>query len=295
MMRLVPLAVSRTVGRTLLKTKKNSPHILFAVGVTGVVTSTVLACRATLKLDKDLDEIKKEVSDVKELRKMSEETDGAYSDQDYYQDLGRVYIKSGLRLGRLYGPALVVGVASVSALTGSHVQLTRRNTALTATIASVSQAYEAYRERIREELGEDRERDIFHGVEEQKLIGGKKALALVNPTGYSPYARIFDETCECWQKNDPEKNRFFLQGQQNYANHLLNSRGHVFLNDVYDLLGFQRTKEGAVMGWLRDDVTEGDGFIDFGLFDASAARFINGLEHAVILDFNVDGVVFDKI
>ena len=69
----------------------------------------------------------------------------------------------------------------------------------------------------------------------------------------------------------------------------------LFLNEVYDMIGFEHTPEGAVAGWVKDN---GDGFVSFGLDDVnneSARRFVNGEDNVVLLDFNVDGIIFDKI
>ena len=287
-------AITRSIGRSALKTKKNSPHIFFGLGLIGVVGSTVLACRATLKLEETLDEAKKDLDVVKALATKATSAKTEYSEQEYYKDLGYVYTKSVVKLAKLYGPAVAIGGVSIAALTGSHVQLTRRNTALTVTLAAVSKAYQEYRERVKEELGSSRELEIFSDIRKETTeIDGKKAIVKVaGLNGFSPYARFFDEYSSNWQK-DPEMNRIFLQCQQNYANHMLKARGHVFLNDVYDSLGLERTQAGAVVGWIYDG--DGDGYIDFGMFEVSNNRFINGLERSVLLDFNVDGVVYDKI
>lgn len=296
-MKLVPAGVTRSVAMTMLKTKKNSPHIFFTAGVIGMIGSTVLACRATLKLDKSLDEIKNDVHSVKEMEPFeSFDSDGTpveYTQHEYYRDLGHVYLKSAVRLGKLYGPSVVLGVASVGALSGSHIQLTRRNTVLTAALATMSKAYEEYRTRIQQEIGEEREFEIYHGIEEVIDEETGKPVKIVNTSQYSPYAKWFDETCENWCP-DPERNRFVIMAQQKYFNHMLNAHGYVILGDVYQALGFERTPASCIVGWLRDG--DGDGFIDFGLFDGqAAARFINGMEASIILDFNVDGVIFEKI
>lgn len=293
-MKLIPDGVTRSIAMSVFKTKQNSPHIFFVGGVLGMIGTTVLACRATLRLDKDLDEIKNDVHAVKELANAAgDDSVSGYREHEYYRDLGHVYIKSAVRLGKLYGPSVLLGVASVGALSGSHVQLTRRNAALTATLAAVSKAYDEYRLRIQQEIGEEREYEIYHGIEEVIDEETGKKVKVINPTGYSMYAKVFDETCENWFP-DPERNRHLIMLQQKYFNHKLQSRGHVLLNDVYDALGFNRTVAGCLVGWLRDG--DGDGFIDFGLFDGQmAARFINGLEGSIILDFNVDGNIYQKI
>ena len=111
--------------------------------------------------------------------------------------------------------------------------------------------------------------------------------------GYSVYARVFDKTSIMWDHNG-EVNRHFLKAQQSFANDLLKFNGHLFLNEVYDLLGMPRTKAGAIVGWIYNS-ENGDGYVDFGLDRPGAARFVNGYVSTVILDFNVDGPIADKI
>lgn len=294
-MKLIPNTISRSIGRKVLQTKKNSPHIFFAAGLAGVVGSTVLACRATLKLDKTLDEIKNDVINVKDLGRDAREDRNRKYEREYARDLMYVYGKSSYKLVMLYGPSILIGGAGVALLTGSHVQMARRNNALTVTLAGVMKAYEEYRLRVAEEVGEERELELYRAIRNEKVEdedGKKKVIKVTDPDGWSPYAKIFDETSIYWKKN-PELNRMFLECQQRYMNHQLHSRGHVFLNDVYDCLGFERTSAGSVVGWVRDG--DGDGFIEFGLFEASSSRFINGFEKSIILDFNVDGPVWNKI
>lgn len=296
-MKLIPNNVSRTFGRQLLQAKKHSPHIFFAAGLVGVVGSTVLACRATLKLEKTVDEIHKDVQNVKETYVVSQE-DSVVSHKtgiEYKKDMIYVYSKGAVRMGRLYGPSLVLGAASIGALTGSHVQLTRRNSALMATVSVLSKAFEDYRIRMQQELGEERELEIYRGIEKKTVEenGKKKTVKILNDQGLSPYARVFDDVNSRYWRPSAEYNRFFLESQQRYANELLHSRGHVFLNEIYDNLGFEHTPAGSVVGWLRKG--DGDGYIDFNLFELSARSFQLGYEQSIWLDFNVDGVIYEQI
>lgn len=295
LMKKAPVGVTRFIGRKQLVLKKNAPHIFFVGGVIGTVTSTVLACRATLKLSDTLDEIQTDINAINELKKDKENTEhpGRYPTEELDRDKAYVYTQAVLKIGRLYGPAIGLGVVSIGALTGSHIDLTRRNTAIMAAYGTLQTAYDNYRERVVAELGEDRELDIYHAKEDEvQQEGSTDVVPVVNPGKWSPYARFFDEASTSWEKN-AEYNRLFLTNQQNYINDLLYARGHVFLNEVYDRLGFERTKEGAVVGWLREG--DGDGYIDFGMYEATNEPFINGWEPRVILDFNVDGVIWDKI
>lgn len=290
-MKIIPQSITRTVGRSILKAKKNSPHVFFAGGVIGVIGGTVLACRATLKVSPVLDDFKEELETVKGLN----ETDVYDEESEYYKDLAYVYAKNVVKIGKLYGPAVLVSGVSVAALTGSHVALTRRNAALTAAFTAVSKGFEEYRKRVREELGAEKELDIYHAARKEAIEhadGTKEVLKVVDSGAYSPYARIFDEYTPNWQK-DAEYNRMFVECQQSYANQKLQARGHIFLNEVYDMFGFDHTSEGAVVGWIRES-ENGDGFIDFGLYEV-ANRDFGKSEKSIVLDFNVDGVIYDLI
>jgi hypothetical protein len=278
--------VTRSLAKSKLKVKNNSPHILFVAGLGGVIAGTVLACRATLKVEPMLDEMKEDIQAVKAAQ------DGESVNQ---QDLAYAYGVNAARLARSYAPAIIVGGLGIAALTGSHVQLSRRNTALTIAYAGLHQAYLDYRERVRAELGEEREKELYFDLtpcEIEDENGKLKQVMSVDPNKLSVYARIFDESNPNWHKN-AEYNRLFIQCQQNYANNLLQARGSLFLNEVYDMLGIDRSSAGQFVGWFLN--SDGDNFVDFGLFETYSARFVNGYERSIILDFNVDGVIVNKI
>jgi hypothetical protein len=286
-MKLIPLSLTQKIGRQILTMKKDSPKILFVAGVVGVVGSTVLACRATLKLDGKLVDFQNEVAEQKRLQTL-------VPSKSYNRDMAYTYIKGSASIIRLYAPAIILGSASLGALTSSHVTLTRRNASLTAAYSAVAASYDAYRDRVREEVGEEKELNLYHAV---SLVEGDAAsksdpIFLADPNHWSPYAKFFDEGSPNWQKN-AELNRLFIQCQQNYLNHLLHARGHVFLNEAYDQLGIDRTTAGQVVGWVLNQ--GGDNYIDFGLFEETSKKLVNGWERSVILDFNVDGVIYDKI
>ena len=291
-MKLIPQELTQKIGHQVLSMQKNSPRTLFIVGIVGVVGSTILACRATLKLDETLTDFKNHVDEVKDSYAIIEHKQSPKRNKN--QDLARVYGKGTVKIVRLYAPAVILGGLSIAALTHSHITLTRRNAALTAAYSALSASYDSYRERVRKEVGEEKELDIHHGVVTEKMaIDGKTQLIRsTDPNKLSPYARFFDEYNVNWEKN-PEYNRLFITAQQNYVNHLLHARGHVFLNEVYDQLGIPRSQAGQVVGWVVNQ--GGDNFIDFGIFEVANSAFVNGWERSILLDFNVDGVVYDKI
>lgn len=119
-----------------------------------------------------------------------------------------------------------------------------------------------------------------------------------NRGDFSQYAKIFDESCNGWTK-DSEYNKMYLLTQQNYCNDLLRNKGHLYLNEVYevyDILGIPRTKTGQLVGWIYDEENPcGDNFIDFGLGHERNKDFINGYSRTAFLDFNVDGNIIDMM
>ena len=282
------------VALAVLKAQKHSPNLLFGAGVVGVVSTVVLASRATLKLNDIVDEASKDLARIDEL--VHED----YSDKDKVKDRTIVYSRTALSVSKIYAPALIIGVISIGCLTGSHQILTRRNVALTAAYAGAERALREYRERVISELGPEKEQKIWQPTETVEGVnedGKKTKIELPTKHGGSPYKQLFDEFNRNWNK-DWDYNRIFLSSQQNYANDLLRSRGYVFLNEVHDMLGLERTKAGQIVGWVWNG--NGDSYIDFGVFSGAspysqAMKFVMGDERSIWLDFNVDGAVLDIV
>lgn len=294
-MKFVPEVVTRTVARNALIAQKNSPKVLLGVGIVGMVGNTVLACRATLKMDDVVDEAKGKLSTAKTLYHPD------YSEKDRNRDISLIYFQTSVKVVKLYAPAIILGGVSIAALTQSHNILSRRNAALTMAYGALEKGFNEYRARVVEKYGEDEDRNLRYGVRQEQIVdeetGKKRMVTRVATDVPSIYARFFDSYSTSWSK-EPEYNLIFIRCQQNYSNDLLKARGHVFLNEVYDMLGIPRSKAGAVVGWLLSPNGSTDNFINFGVFDGDNDRvrdFVNGVEGAVLLDFNVDGVIYDKI
>lgn len=293
-MKLVPAAVTMKIARSGLLAQKNSPGILLGAGVVGMVGSTVLACRATLKMDTVLDEAKIKLNTARTLQHAD------YSETDRSKDVSLIYFQTSVKAVKLYGPAIIVGGLSIAALTRSHDILSKRNAALTAAYAALDKGFTEYRARVVEKYGEDEDRELRYGTEQIEITDPKskkkQMVTRVGPGDPSIYARFFDKSSSSWSK-EPEYNLLFLRCQQNYANDLLRARGHVFLNEVYDMIGVPRSKAGSVVGWLLTSNGSTDNFVNFGVFDDKerARDFVNGYEGSILLDFNVDGVMYDRI
>lgn len=288
-------------SRLAVKMGKHSPEILVAAGIVGFVGTAVLAATATLKVEDILDAHQEKMDKIKTVE--ADPDIENYTAEDATKDRAILTLKTIGHLTKLYAPAICLGMISAACVIGGHHILLKRNLGLAAAYTAVQTAFDDYRKRVAEECGEDKEKELYLGVREKieeiekngkikKVSQGKEITDKAYP--YSPYARIFDETSR-WYKKNAELNKLFLTSQQNHANDLLHLQGHLFLNEVFDMLDLPRTPMGAVVGWVYGN---GDSFVDFGIFDSSkpgCREFINGLERAIWLDFNVDGVIYDMI
>lgn len=293
---------SRSLHKVGFKIKKHSPEILVVAGVVGIVASTVMACRATTKVSEIVDDTKNiidTIHDALENEKCTAEGE-VYTQEDANKDLAIVYTQAGWNLTKLYGPAVVIGVASIACMIGSNRILRKRNVALAAAFATVDKSFKEYRGRLIERFGEGLDRELRFNIKakefEETVIDENgnetvvtRTVEVIDPNvTHSIYSVVFCEGNLGWTKN-PELNKLFLIQQQNHANDMLRMKGLVTLNDIYDMLGVPRTAYGQYAGWVYDEEYDGDDFIDFGIFDTNnpkACDFVNGWERSIILDFN---------
>ena len=305
----VSTSAARFAGKAEFTIKKNSPEILLGAGIVGFVGTIVLACRATCRADEVLEFHRrkiKDINDAKEIADADPEGEMSYDVEIYRQDKAIRYLKTTGSLAKLYAPTVAVGTLSLACILTSRNIMQKRYLGVVAAYNGVSAAFEEYRKRVRDEYGEGLDKHFRYGTTYDELPvydeNGKKTkekeqvekteTEMVMPTDDS--CRFFDSSNPNWDKN-PTFSMMWLRGQQNILNDILHTRGHVFLNEVYDALGFPHTPQGAVLGWIDG---EGDNCIDFGLYDPNkenVRRFVNGVDNVIMLEFNHDGVIWDKI
>ena len=316
----IPDNVTRGVHRAALTVKKHSPEILAVTGVIGIATSFVMACKATTKLNPILEETQRNLDAVHTAMETGiahtmdpetqEVTTAEYTVDDGKKDLTIYTVQGGLKIVKLYAPAVAIGMVSIGCMLGSNHILRKRNVALAAAYTAVDQGFKEYRGRVIERFGEALDRELKYGVKAIEVTEevtnektGKtktvtKTVEVYDPNNRSPYTFVFDETCKGWER-DARFNFTFLQQTQSYWNNRLQTIGHVFLNEVLDDLGIPRCKMGNIVGWLYDEKNPvGDNFIDFGLFnieDENKRMFVNGYEKSVWLDFNCDGNILELL
>ncbi len=304
--------VSRSLHKVGFKLKKHSPEILVVAGVAGIVTSTVMACKATTKVNDIVDEAKETIDKIHDsVNKGLHTSDGEeYTEEVANKDLAIVYVQTGWKFVKLYGPAVALGVASVGCMIGSNRILRKRNVALAAAFKAVDNSFKEYRGRLIDRFGKDLDRELRFGIKakevEETVVDENgnettvtKTVDTIDPnTAHSLYSVVWCEGSNGWTKN-AELNKVFLIQQQNYANDKLKMNGILTLNEVYDMVGAPRTAYGQIAGWVwTEDSTVGDNFVDFGIFDIhneKACDFVNLREKSIVLDFNCIGNILEYI
>ena len=309
--------IMKSVGLTFNKIgfqiQKKSPELLVAAGIAGVVVSAVMACKATIKASEVAEETKDTIDEIHEIEEQGVTRAGnAYSADDAKKDLTTTYLQTGVKYAKLYAPSVILGAASITCIVASHRVLKKRNIALAAAYTTLDKSFKEYRGRVMERFGEQVEKEIRYNIKAKEIkktvvdeTGKKEKVKEVvdtpavdgwDPSQYSPYARRFDETHPNWTKI-PDMNLFYLKARQAQANDMLKTRGHLFLNEVYDLMGFPRTKAGAVVGWLYDPKRPelGDPYVDFGMYEIREGEDFESYTKSYILDFNVVGDITNDI
>lgn len=316
----IPANITRGMNRTALTIKKHSPTILAVTGVVGIATSFVMGCKATTKLNPILEETKRNIDAVHTAveagvaNSMDPETQEIvqveYTPEDSKKDLTIYYTQGGMKIAKLYAPAVTIGVVSICCMLGSNHILRKRNIALAAAYKAVDEGFKEYRGRVIERFGEALDRELKYGVkaievteetvnpETGEVTTVTKTVEAYDPNNRSPYTFVFDETCRGWER-DAQLNKMVLFQTQNYFNDKLKRKGHVFLNEVLGELGINHCRMGNIVGWWYDEENPiGDNFIDFGLFDIhdeNKRLFINGYEKSVWLEFNCDGNILELL
>lgn len=290
------------LARAGLQIKKHSPLILTITGVVGLTTAGVIACVQSTKIDQVIERHKNRLEDLHDCKEEVIEECGAPA---YRASLVRAYGKTVLDFTKLYGVPLALAAGSITAILCGHNIISKRHAALSAAYNTLNSAFNTYRERVRDDVGQEKELEYYTGHRKAETNEDGEIANIIKEfedknknenLNLSPYARFFDETSSCW-KNDALLNKNWVVSMQNWANNLLKTRGHVFLNEVYEALGFEHTPIGALVGWVLTDDGSTSGYIDFGLYsDPDGYRnFINERDKNILLDFNVDGPIYNLL
>lgn len=296
-------SVNGVASKTVMKLKKHSPEILVMAGIAGTVVSAVLACKATTKVAEILDETKGTLDTIHEGMETGAINGQEYTTEDGKKDTVVVYAQTGMKLAKLYAPAIILGTLSITSILASNNILRKRNVALGAAYAAIDKSFKEYRGRVIERFGEQVDTELKYGIKAKKFeeievdpeTGKekkvKKTVMVADPNLQSDYAVYFDSKSRNYETN-PDYNRMFLKAQQAFANDKLQTRGHLFLNEVLDDLDLPRTPAGQIVGWTKDGP---DGYVNFRIVEVERETEDGRHEPAFLLDFNVEGNIWEKM
>ena len=296
-------SVNGVASKTVMKLKKHSPEILVMAGIVGTVVSAVLACKATTKVAEILDETKGTLDTIHEGMETGAINGQEYTTEDGKKDTVVVYAQTGMKLAKLYAPAIILGTLSITSILASNNILRKRNVVLGAAYAAIDKSFKEYRGRVIERFGEQVDTELKYGIKAKKFeeievdpeTGKekkvKKTVMVADPNLQSDYAVYFDSKSRNYETN-PDYNRMFLKAQQAFANDKLQTRGHLFLNEVLDDLDLPRTPAGQIVGWTKDGP---DGYVDFRIVEVERETEDGRHEPALLLDFNVEGNIWEKM
>ncbi len=299
-------------GQILVKTKlgikKHSPEILVATGIGTGIAAAIIACKRTIKANDIIAEARKNLQNIEDVKELAANNEVEYTEENEQADREIIGKQVTVGMVKTYALPVGLGILSITCILAGHHILKKRNVALAAAYSALSTDFMNYRKRVVDKYGKDVDFMLKNGLEKQIVANQvvdpetgevketKEEVLTYDGDKLSQYARIFDEVGSTQWTPSADHNRAFLLMEQNYFNERIRTRGYIFLNEVYERLGFRPTKAGSVVGWVYQNADyEG---IDFGIFTAhtqKAAEFLEGTEPSIILDFNVQGDILSLV
>lgn len=299
-------------GQILVKTKlgikKHSPEILVAAGIGTGIVAAIVACKQTIKANDIVTEARKNLQNIEDVKELAANNEVEYTEENEQEDRKTIGMQVAVGMVKTYALPVGLGVLSITCILAGHHILKKRNVALAAAYSALSTDFMNYRKRVVDKYGKDVDFMLKNGLEKQIVANQvidpetgevketKEEVLTYEGDKLSQYARVFDEVGSTQWTPSADHNRAFLLMEQNYFNERIRTRGYIFLNEVYERLGFRPTKAGSVVGWVYQNADyEG---IDFGIFTAhtqKAAEFLEGTEPSIILDFNVQGDILSLV
>lgn len=299
-------------GQILVKTKlgikKHSPEILVVTGIGTGIVAAIIACKQTIKANDIVAEARKSLQNIEDVKELAANNEVEYTEENEQEDRKTIGMQVAVGMVKTYALPAGLGILSITCILAGHHILKKRNVALAAAYSALSTDFMNYRKRVVDKYGKDVDFMLKNGLEKQIIANQvvdpetgevketKEEVLTYEGDKLSQYARVFDEVGSTQWTPSADHNRAFLLMEQNYFNERIRTRGYIFLNEVYERLGFRPTKAGSVVGWVYQNADyEG---IDFGIFTAhtqKAAEFLEGTEPSIILDFNVQGDILSLV
>ena len=253
-------------GNGILLAKKHAPELMIGAGIFGFGATVYETVKATNKTNDILDEKEATMATIEAMRDECDEEE--YSDRVYQRDLQEAKRRAKWGIVRAWAPVATLGGASVISVLGGYRILNGRYVATAAAYKVLENGFDRYRGNVVERFGKDTDYELLHSIKAEDLEKARKEQAenkeidadnkrrkgfkKRKKTSYSEiYNGIFDEYSDRWQRYwNAEQVLHYLKTKQNELNDRLRIQKHLFVNEVNDALGFERTPEGQVTGWI---------------------------------------------
>ena len=258
-------------SKIMFKVSENSPELLIVAGAITGIAACVLACRSTLRVEAVLEEhnenmkvIDETFETLKGKEEESVEGEKIYSLADKRHDTVVTYSKTAWKMLRLYAPSVVLGAISLACFIGSHNIQARRIAGLTTAYSALDEAFKAYRGRVVEEEGEEKDKHYRFGTKAEKIQvpasfeDGETQLVdkEYESVGNDILAKsiVFsEETCDDYTGIDYNDQKY-LNDKQNLLSFELRRKGHLLLNEALDILNIKVPLEvklsNSRLGWV---------------------------------------------
>lgn len=306
-------AVTKAAGGSSLFLKVHAPEILVGSGVAGFALTIVGACKATNKARDILDTKDECINENDECL-----ASGALTEAEHDANLQLIQRNTRRELIKTYTPVATGALVSVILVLSGYRMINGRLVKTAAAYKILEDGFGRYRENVRDEFGEETDWRMLNTVRPERLEAAnaereanreieadkkrKKKNHEKRRTSHEEiYSQIFDQYSDRWRRSwTPDQVFGYLRQKQREANDMLRIRKHIFLNEVYDLLGLDRTETGAVVGWILTK-NNPDTFVDFGLdgMPEGKLREILASERnediQIKLHFNPDGLIYNMI
>lgn len=312
----VPTAATKAVGKVAFKLSKNKPQLLVGAGILVSTTAFVLAIINSKKIDdavassnEKIDSLEQKKQDIQNSVNISTEEIGRQV-KELDKEINKAKAESVWKMFCLVGIPSIMFVGGMSMTIGGHIILVRRFGQLSAGFAALQESFNRYRQMNIAEHGEECDQRYIYGVTGTKTVtekitdeNGKEKnvktkVHVVEDNGQmNLYTFCFSEEFSTRCPKDPVNTISFLRSQEKYWNvYMETSHKPVTLAMVLEELKIELDPDDPaydyiyLVGWRPNG--DGDNHIDFGIMRAINKRALNMEENVVMLNFNCDGNIY---
>lgn len=246
---------------------KNSPYILTGAGAVAVTAGSVVLAKKAKNSKDTVDVI--ENDKIVELHNHLDSVD--ISEKDMKKTLAKAYVRRAFSYARYYAAPVLLITGGIMCMVSATLIQTKRLKIMSASYTAMAAAFNEYRERVKKVVGEEKEKDIFDGIERDEngnVVKVGKPVTSAYSENTQTFSRLFgDGESRYWEK-ESSLNVLFITGAEANLNAKLRSKGFVTLNEVWQELGFTNfTEEGMYLGWryIYKDPNYGSTYITLGL------------------------------